>query len=82
MQGVELIFGENGGVRERLTDVLYFEVRKVSHNFGRRHTVRHEIDDMGDGNAEAADGCAPGQNVRVLGDAIEGVRHESLNRSL
>lgn len=75
---MELIFGKNGGVREGLTDIFQLEVWKVSHDLGRRHPVGHEIDYVGDGDAEAADGCAASQNVRVLGDAIKDVRHEFL----
>jgi hypothetical protein len=75
---MELIFGKNGGVREGLTDIFQLEVGKVSHNLGRRHPVGHEIDDVGDGDTEAADGRAASQNIRILGDAIKDVRHEFL----
>jgi hypothetical protein len=78
VQGMELIFGKNGGVREGLTDIFQLEVGKVNHDLGRRHPVGHKIDDVGDGDAQAADRCAASQNIRVLGDAIKDVRHEFL----
>ena len=71
MQRVQLILGEDRGVREGLSDVLQFEVRKVGDDFRRRHAVRDEIYDVRDRNAEAADSGPAREKVRILRDSIE-----------
>jgi len=75
---VKLVVGQGGCVSERLSNILLLEVWQFRDNLRWRHTVRDEVDDMGDRDAKAADCCAPSQHARILRDAIELVRHVSI----
>jgi hypothetical protein len=72
---MDFILGEGGCVRERLADVLFFEVWKFRDYLGRCQTVCNQVDNVRYGDAKPADGGSPGQDIRVLGDAIERFRH-------
>lgn len=61
-------------VKQRLTDVLEFEVRQFFDDTRRRHAVGDEIDDVGDADAKTLDGSAPGEDVRRVRDSVEPAR--------
>lgn len=70
---------EWNGVRQGLTNVLFFKLGQVGHDLRGRHAVRYQVDDMGDGDTQAANGGSTRQDVRIHGDAIERVRHRRLS---
>jgi hypothetical protein len=73
---VDFVLGQGGRVGERLMDVFFLEVREFRDDLRRRHPVCDEIDDMRDGDPEAADRCPPGEDGRILRDAIERAFHD------
>ena len=77
---VKLVLGKSRGVRQCLPNVFFFEVRQVGDDLRGRHAVGDEVDDVGDGDAKAADCGSAGQNVRILRDAVEGLRHAPIIR--
>ena len=72
---MKFILREGSSVGKRLTDVFFFEVRQFLDNLRRRHAVGNEVDDVGHRDAKTAEGGSSGQDLRVLRDAIERVRH-------
>ena len=65
-------------VGERLANIFLFEIRQFLDDLRWRHAVGHEVDDVRDRDAKAADGRPASQHVRVLRDSIEGIRHSRL----
>ena len=72
---MEFVLRQGSGVGERLANVFLFQVRKVLDDLRRRQAVGNEVDHVGDRDAKAADGGSPGQDIGVLRDAIECIRH-------
>ena len=50
--GVKFVLCQDSRIGEHLANILSFEIRKVRHNLLWRHTVRDEVDDVRDGDAE------------------------------
>ena len=65
-------------VAKRLTDVFLIEVRELRDDLRRRHPVCDEVDDMRDRDPQSADRRPPGEDGRVLRDAIERAFHSFL----
>ena len=72
---VDFVLGQGGRVAKRLTDVFLLEVRELRDDLRRRHPVCDEVDDMRDRDPEAADRRPPGEDGRILRDAIERAFH-------
>jgi len=75
---VDFVLGEGGRVGERLADVFLLEVRELHDHLRRRHPVCDEVDDMRDRNPQTTDRRPPGEDGRVLRDAIERFFHNYL----
>ena len=76
---MKLILSQHRGISKGLPNVFLFQIREIGDDLRRRHAVGHEVDDMGHGDADAVYGGPAGQHVRILGDAIERVRHVVLS---
>jgi hypothetical protein len=72
---VNLILSEGSGVSERLADVFLFEVRQFLNDLRRRHAIGNKVEDVGHRNSQTPNGGTAGQNIWVLRNSIEGVRH-------
>jgi hypothetical protein len=68
----DFVLGQRGSVGERLADV---NVRKLGDDLRRRHPVCDEVDDVGNGDSQPADRRPPGEDGRVLRDAIKRAFH-------
>jgi sirohydrochlorin ferrochelatase len=68
---MDFILRQSSGVRERLANVFLLEVRQFLDDLCRCHPVRDKVDDVRDGDAKAADRRPAGEDIRVLGNAIE-----------
>jgi hypothetical protein len=72
---VDFVLRQRRRVGERLADVFLFEVRELRDDLRRCQPVCDEVDDVGDGDSQPADRCPPGEDGRVLRDAIERAFH-------
>jgi len=72
---VKFVLSERSRVGKRLPDIVLFEVWQFLDDLRWCHAVRDEVDNVRNRDAKAADRRAPGENIRVLRDAIECVHH-------
>ena len=72
---MEFVLRQGSGVDERLANVFFFQIRKVLDDLRGRHAVGNEVEHVRDRDAKAADGGSPGQDIGVLRDPIECIRH-------
>ena len=72
---MQFVLREGCCVRQRLPDVFLLQVGQLLNDLSWRQPIRQEIDDMGDRNAQASDGCTAGQYVRSLRNPIKCLRH-------
>jgi hypothetical protein len=68
---VDFVLRQRGRVGEGLADVFLFEIRELRDDLRRCHPVCDEVDDVGNGDPQPADRRPPGEDGRVLRDAIE-----------
>lgn len=72
---MKFVLGEGSRIPERLPNVLFLEVRQFLHDLRWRHPVGDEIDDVCNGDAKPPNRRAAGEDLRIVGDAVERVRH-------
>ena len=77
----QAVVRQRGRVRQRLADVLIFEVGTLGDDFGRSHPIRQKVDDVTDRDAQTTNGGAPRKNTGIVTDSIKGVRHTAPNSS-
>src|SRR6266571_8194843 len=58
---------------KRLTHILFLQIQMLGDDLRRRHAVGDEVDDMSHGYAQAAQRRAPGEDVRIVCDAVKHV---------
>jgi hypothetical protein len=58
---------------KRLAHVFLFEIRQFLDDLSGGHAVRHQIDDVRDGDAKAADGGPASHHGGIRRDPIEAV---------
>lgn len=74
-KSLNFVPGERCCEGERLADIFLFQIGQLLHDLRWRHAVGDEVDHVGDRDTKAADRGSPGQDIRVLRDAFERVRH-------
>jgi hypothetical protein len=72
-----LVLGYRRSVGERLANVFLLEVRVLGNYLCGRHSVRHQVYYVCNRYAQAAQGRASRENIRVMCDAIMGSSHRN-----
>jgi hypothetical protein len=69
------VVSKRRGIRKRFSNVRLVEIGKFLNDLRGRHSVCDQIHDVRDGDTKAANCRAPGENIWVPRNPLEGVRH-------